>query len=116
LYSSKKQLLRRRSHRCPLLEESERTEEENQRAAPLIGALGGAAVNYAFIDHFQEIARAHFTVRRLELRYPAEFMSFGDLELLCNATSRLDRRPSRYRDCRALSPEPPRQRNPSQQR
>jgi hypothetical protein len=26
-------------------------------------------VNYAFIDHFQEIARAHFTVRRLERRY-----------------------------------------------
>jgi hypothetical protein len=26
-------------------------------------------VNYAFIDHFQEIARAHFTIRRLELRY-----------------------------------------------
>ena len=35
----------------------------------VIGALGGAAVNYAFIDHFQEIARAHFTVRRLERRY-----------------------------------------------
>jgi hypothetical protein len=31
--------------------------------------LGGAAVNYTFIDHFQEIARAHFTVRRLEKRY-----------------------------------------------
>jgi hypothetical protein len=27
------------------------------------------ALNYAFIDHFQEIARAHFTVRRLERRY-----------------------------------------------
>ena len=39
------------------------------QAVPLIGALGGAAVNYAFIDHFQEIARAHFTVRRLERRY-----------------------------------------------
>jgi EcsC protein family len=36
---------------------------------PVIGAFGGAAVNYAFIDHFQEIARAHFTVRRLERRY-----------------------------------------------
>ena len=33
------------------------------------GALGGAGVNYAFIDHFQEVARAHFTVRRLERRY-----------------------------------------------
>jgi hypothetical protein len=36
---------------------------------PVIGALGGAAVNYAFIDHFQEVARAHFVVRRLERRY-----------------------------------------------
>ena len=32
---------------------------------PVIGALGGAAINYAFIDHFQSIARGHFTVRRL---------------------------------------------------
>jgi hypothetical protein len=39
------------------------------QALPVIGALGGAAVNYAFIDHFQEIARAHFIVRRLERRY-----------------------------------------------
>ena len=36
---------------------------------PVIGALGGAVVNYAFIDHFQEVARAHFVVRRLERRY-----------------------------------------------
>jgi hypothetical protein len=42
------------------------------QAVPIVGALGGAAVNYAFIDHFQEIARAHFTVRRLERRYGKE--------------------------------------------
>jgi hypothetical protein len=36
------------------------------QALPIVGALGGAAVNYAFIEHFQEIARGHFTVRRLE--------------------------------------------------
>ena len=29
---------------------------EKAQAVPIIGALGGAAVNYAFIDHFQEIA------------------------------------------------------------
>jgi hypothetical protein len=39
------------------------------QAVPVIGALGGAAVNYAFIDHFQEMARAHFTIRRLERSY-----------------------------------------------
>jgi hypothetical protein len=36
---------------------------------PIVGALGGGAVNYAFIEHFQEIARGHFTVRRLERIY-----------------------------------------------
>ena len=39
------------------------------QAVPVIGALGGAVVNYTFIDHFQEVARAHFVVRRLERRY-----------------------------------------------
>jgi hypothetical protein len=36
------------------------------QTVPVVGALGGAAVNYAFIQHFQEVARGHFTVRRLE--------------------------------------------------
>jgi hypothetical protein len=36
------------------------------QALPVVGALGGAAVNYAFIEHFQDVARGHFTVRRLE--------------------------------------------------
>jgi hypothetical protein len=39
------------------------------QALPVVGALGGAAVNYAFIEHFQEVARGHFTVRRLERVY-----------------------------------------------
>jgi hypothetical protein len=38
----------------------------------VIGAVGGAAVNLAFIEHFQDIARGHFTVRRLERVYGAE--------------------------------------------
>lgn len=42
------------------------------QAVPVIGALGGAAVNAAFMDHFQGIARAHFTVRRLERAYGKE--------------------------------------------
>ena len=45
------------------------TQKLAAQAVPVIGALGGAVVNYAFINHFQEIARAHFTVRRLERRY-----------------------------------------------
>ncbi len=44
------------------------------QAFPVVGALGGAAVNYAFIEHFQEVARGHFTVRRLERTYGKELV------------------------------------------
>src|ERR1700722_286822 len=50
------------------------TQKLAAQAVPVIGALGGAAVNYAFIDHFQEVARAHFAVRRLERRYGKEIV------------------------------------------
>jgi hypothetical protein len=36
------------------------------QAVPVLGAIGGAAVNAAFVDHFQRLARGHFIVRRLE--------------------------------------------------
>jgi EcsC protein family len=39
------------------------------QAAPVVGAAGGVAVNLAFLEHFRAIARAHFTVRRLERRH-----------------------------------------------
>jgi hypothetical protein len=45
------------------------TQKVAAQALPIIGALGGAVVNYAFIEHFQETARGHFTVRRLERTY-----------------------------------------------
>jgi EcsC protein family len=38
-------------------------------ALPVIGALGGAAVNVLFMSHFQRVAEGHFTVRRLERIY-----------------------------------------------
>lgn len=36
---------------------------------PIVGAAGGAMINTLFIDHFQEVARGHFIVRRLERQY-----------------------------------------------
>jgi hypothetical protein len=39
---------------------------------PIIGALGGAAVNLAFLRHFQDLAHGHFTVRRLERTFGEE--------------------------------------------
>ncbi len=39
------------------------------QAVPVIGAIGGALINSYFIDHYQDLARAHFTIRRLERKY-----------------------------------------------
>ncbi len=44
------------------------------QSVPLIGAAGGAAINYAFADHFQTVAHGHFTVLRLERRYGAQII------------------------------------------
>jgi len=42
------------------------TQKAAAQALPLIGAAGGALINTLFIDHFQNAARGHFVVRRLE--------------------------------------------------
>lgn len=42
------------------------------QSLPAIGALGGASVNWLFMEHYQQMARAHFTVRRLERLYGKE--------------------------------------------
>jgi hypothetical protein len=44
------------------------------QAVAVVGALGGAALNLAFIEHFQDVARGHFTVRRLERVYGADLV------------------------------------------
>jgi len=38
-------------------------------AVPVVGAASGALINMLFISHYQEMARGHFTVRRLERIY-----------------------------------------------
>jgi hypothetical protein len=45
------------------------SEKVAAQAVAVVGAVGGAAVNLAFIGHFQDLARGHFTVRRLERVY-----------------------------------------------
>ena len=36
---------------------------------PILGAAGGALINTIFISHYQDMARGHFIVRRLERKY-----------------------------------------------
>jgi hypothetical protein len=45
------------------------SEKVAAQAIPLIGAAGGALINTIFIDHFQNMARGHFIVLRLERAY-----------------------------------------------
>lgn len=45
------------------------------QAIPVLGALGGAAINYLFMDHFQSVALGHFTVRRLERKYGKDIVA-----------------------------------------
>ena len=44
------------------------------QALPIAGAVGGASVNFLFINHFQTMARAHFSIRRLERQYGKELV------------------------------------------
>lgn len=48
------------------------SEKAAAQAIPAIGAAGGALINALFIDHFQDMARGHFIVRRLEKKYGRE--------------------------------------------
>jgi EcsC protein family len=57
-------------------------------AVPIIGAIGGASVNVIFMDHFQRIARGHFTLRRLERTYGAASIRQQYAELIPAVTAR----------------------------
>ncbi|HEY3596640.1 MAG TPA: EcsC family protein [Paraburkholderia sp.] len=48
------------------------SEQIAAKSIPAIGAVLGAMVNTVFIDHFQQVAHGHFTVRRLERQYGQE--------------------------------------------
>ncbi|MFY2763509.1 EcsC family protein [Arenimonas sp. MALMAid1274] len=45
------------------------TQKALAQAAPLIGAAAGATLNLVFIHHFQNAARGHFIIRRLERKH-----------------------------------------------
>jgi len=45
------------------------TDEMAAMAVPMIGAFAGGAINFVFMQHFQQMARGHFVIKRLEDRY-----------------------------------------------
>ena len=50
------------------------SEKAIAEAVPIVGAIGGGTINLVFINHFQDVAHGHFTVRRLERKYGTEFV------------------------------------------
>lgn len=48
------------------------TEEAAAKLVPAIGAISGGVVNLVFISHFQDLARGHFVIKRLEKTYGPE--------------------------------------------
>lgn len=47
------------------------SEQTAAKAVPGIGAATGAAINILFMSHFQNVAKGHFAIRRLEEKYGA---------------------------------------------
>jgi hypothetical protein len=56
------------------------SEKVMAQSVPVIGAAGGAAINVVFINHFQDLARGHFIVRRLERKYDPETVKKTSLD------------------------------------
>ncbi len=56
------------------------TEKVAAQLVPVVGGIGGALINTMFIDHFQNMARGHFTVRRLERKHGPEIVQQKYLE------------------------------------
>ena len=50
------------------------SEQIAAKAVPVAGAVAGAAVNLMFMGHYQRVASAHFTVRRLERLYGSDLL------------------------------------------
>lgn len=48
------------------------TEKAAAQAVPIVGAVAGATLNIMFTDYYQDMARGHFIIKRLEKKYGFE--------------------------------------------
>jgi hypothetical protein len=48
------------------------SEQVAAKAIPVVGAAGGSLINVLFMNHFQDMARGHFIIKRLEKNYGSE--------------------------------------------
>ncbi|MFV0576637.1 MAG: EcsC family protein [Vibrio sp.] len=57
------------------------TEKAAAQAVPIIGAVTGATLNTMFTDYYQDMAKGHFIVKRLEREYGVEVVKTEYLQL-----------------------------------
>ncbi|MDT8387447.1 MAG: EcsC family protein [Thiogranum sp.] len=57
------------------------SEKAAAQAVPVVGAFGGAFINTLFIDHFQDVGKGHFIIRRLERLHGPEEIRRAYLQL-----------------------------------
>lgn len=58
------------------------TEKMAAQFVPVVGAVTGASLNMLFTDFYQDMARGHFIVRRLEAKYGFELIK-AEYKALC---------------------------------
>ena len=56
------------------------TQQAAAKAVPIVGAVSGGALNLLFMNHFQQMARGHFIIKRLEAQYGTEVVKEKYLE------------------------------------
>ncbi|EHH7590825.1 EcsC family protein, partial [Escherichia coli] len=58
------------------------TEKTAAQVVPAIGAFAGATLNIMFTDYYQDMARGHFIIKRLEKKYGSEFIKSEYMKIL----------------------------------
>ncbi|EHP1022711.1 EcsC family protein, partial [Escherichia coli] len=58
------------------------TEKTAAQVVPVIGAFAGATLNIMFTDYYQDMARGHFIIKRLEKKYGSEFIKSEYMKIL----------------------------------
>ena len=71
------------------------SEQAAAKAVPVVGAAGGAVINVLFMNHFQDMARGHFIVKRLEAKYGTAEVESAYLRLESDFSPRPEENPRR---------------------
>lgn len=57
------------------------SEKAAAQTIPVVGAVGGALINTLFLDHYQDMAKGHFIVRRMERKHGPQEVQRRYIEL-----------------------------------